>query len=931
MRRFLELEPVMNLDLMSRLKELHNLTAQTPLFNPVSQLGLELSREIEAEKINLDTIEGIISKFECDALQTRARKLHSLLAPVEFGKNLEIFDALLEKSAKNKDFKSFCEFWSSPLLHAVFTAHPTFLLNASQSESVANAASSGDVTSAICEIRPTFEDINLDYEHKAAMGSIERAAIARSKINKRIIAFAKQYYEQDFTNILPSPFKFATWVGYDMDGRTDIGWHTSLRYRLLEKAAKLNSYISELEQIGLKDIARKLEKAFDKTIKFADELGGFDLSPAAISEFANRFTSDTEKLISLKPIIEELLIKARNDKEKEVEILSLASAMKTDGLGMGEIHFRLNSAQLNNAIRSQIQDFKDWEINSATALKQLQKLIKDTKPQKCNFAALAIESTTAIRQFLLIAQILKHIDSDASIRLLIAECEQPQTVLIALYFAKLLGIDDKIDISPLFETESAMEHGARFLDALLGDPNYRQYAKKRGRVAIQTGFSDAGRFVGQIPAALAIERLHGRLARFMALHDLSGVKALIFNTHGESMGRGAHPSSIKDRLTYPMSEWARHQFRVRKIKTELEVSFQGGDGYIFFGSDELALASLVRIAQTSIESPEAVNDPFYKRTDLTLDFYRGIRRVQREYLANSAYSRAISAFGLGLLKTTGSRRSRRQSDIASDKDMSLRQIRAIPHNAILQQLGYPVNVIAGTGTAAKDNLSELAELIASSPRGLQIMRLLESANSLASIKTLAAYGDLFNCAYWASRPYRGTEMQLENACLALAERLEYDDRPGEIRRLASSLRVDGLRYHRLSAKLELKTEKSQREEIRRSLGVLHALRLCLMQHIFLRAVQIPAFSRRNDISRDDILEMIFSLRIDDALELLRRAFPANPPSIDDFKIEEPTDYPTEQPHGYEAIHREYFDRIDRAYQLILRIGVAIANHFGAHG
>lgn len=211
------------------------------------------------------------------------------------------------------------------------------------------------------------------------------------------------------------------------------------------------------------------------------------------------------------------------------------------------------------------------------------------------------------------------------------------------------------------------------------------------------------------------------------------------------------------------------------------------------------------------------------------------------------------------------------------------------------------------------------------------MRLLESANSLASIKTLAAYGDLFNCAYWASRPYRGTEMQLENACLALAERLEYDDRPGEIRRLASSLRVDGLRYHRLSAKLELKTEKSQREEIRRSLGVLHALRLCLMQHIFLRAVQIPAFSRRNDISRDDILEMIFSLRIDDALELLRRAFPANPPSIDDFKIEEPTDYPTEQPHGYEAIHREYFDRIDRAYQLILRIGVAIANHFGAHG
>ncbi len=921
----------MNLDLMSRLKELHELTAQTPLFNPVSQLGLELSREIEASNLGLDNIETIISRFECDALQTRARKLHALLAPVGTDENIEIFRDLVAKSAKNRNFNEFCDFWSSPLLHAVFTAHPTFLLNASQSDSLAEAASSGDVTYAICEIRPTIDDINLDYEHNAAMAAIKRASEARAILNRTVIEFAKENYPSEYRAFLPKIFKFATWVGYDMDGRTDINWQTSLKYRLLEKARKLENYILQLDNLGKSNIARQLEKCANQSRQFAEQLAQSVLSPAEISEFANRLTQDTNKITSLKEIIDQLEKFAAEDGANATEILSLAAQMKTDGLGMGEVHFRLNSAQLNNAIRSQIEDFKDWEINSATALKLLQKLIINAKPQRCNFASLAIESATAIRQFLLMAQILKHIDADASIRLLIAECEQPQTVLIALYFARLFGIDENIDISPLFETESAMEHGARFLDALLGDANYRKYARNRGRVSIQTGFSDAGRFVGQIPAALAIERLHGRLARMMAEHGLKDVKALIFNTHGESMGRGAHPSSIKDRLTYPMSEWARFQFHSRNITTELEVSFQGGDGYIFFGTNELALASLVRIAQTNIEAANENKDPFYKRTDLSLDFYRGIRRVQRDYLANSTYSRAITAFGLGLLKPTGSRRSRRQSDLASDKDMSLRQIRAIPHNAVLQQLGYPVNVIAGTGTAAKDNISDLAELISESARGMQIMRLLESANSLASIKTLAAYGDLFNCAYWASRPYRGTEKQLENACLALAERLEYDDRPGEIRRLASSLRVDGLRYHRLSAKLGLKIKDANREEVRRSLGVLHALRLSLMQHIFLRAVQIPAFSRRNDISRDDILEMIFSLRIEEALELLRRAFPTNPPSIDDFNIQEPTDYPSEESHGYDAIHRDYFDKIDRAYQLIIRIGVAIANHFGAHG
>jgi phosphoenolpyruvate carboxylase len=96
---------------------------------------------------------------------------------------------------------------------------------------------------------------------------------------------------------------------------------------------------------------------------------------------------------------------------------------------------------------------------------------------RTNFAALAIENSTAIRLFLTMAQILHHIDADTPIRMLVAECEQPTTMLAALYFAKLFGIEDKVDVSPLFETETALEHGGRFLDALLAEPAYRAYAR----------------------------------------------------------------------------------------------------------------------------------------------------------------------------------------------------------------------------------------------------------------------------------------------------------------------------------------------------------------------------------------------------------------------------------------------------------------------
>jgi phosphoenolpyruvate carboxylase len=571
------------------------------------------------------------------------------------------------------------------------------------------------------------------------------------------------------------------------------------------------------------------------------------------------------------------------------------------------------------------------DIGSRTALIRLRALLDGVKPVTSNFAALAIENTTAVRQFLAIAQILKHIDADAPIRMLIAECEQPATVLAALYFAKLLGVDAKVDVSPLFETEMALEHGARFLEALLAEPAYQAYAKVRGQVAIQTGFSDAGRFIGQIPAALAIERLQGRLARLMADHGLGKVAARIFNTHGESMGRGAHPANMRDRLRHPMSDWARAQFANQGIATELEASFQGGDGFLLFGTDALALAVLTRIAEVETAPQKPDTDIFYRRTDLSLDFYRGIRSAQRTYMGSRSYARSITSFGLGLLVETGSRRSRRQSDLAADREMSLRQIRAIPHNAILQQLGYPVNVIAGVGTAAGDDPERLVDMLNASDRAQSLFGLLRATDRLASIKSVAAYGELFNSAYWASRPYRGTERFLQPACLALAERLEGDDRVGAFRRLATRLRVDGLKLHNLLDLLDHQPEHDDRQSARRTLGILHALRLALIQHMFLRAVQIPVFSRKDDVSRDDILEMIFTLRIDEAVGRLREAFPVEAPSISDFTMCEPTGYPDQTEAEYGKIQSAFIEPIAAAHALCLRISIAISNHFGAHG
>ena len=920
-------------DLSSRLQDLHRRTAESPLFNPVFQLSLELSRALESGALSMRQVGGMAAELECKGLLSRANRLVRLLSPIDLADNRAAIRTLAERE---EDFAAFAARWQAPLFHVVFTAHPTFLLTPVQSDAVAAAASSGEVSDeTVCVVDAARPPITLDHEHDEVLAALGRAQDARDAIADILLETAARRWPDRWRALRPVPYRFATWVGYDMDGRTDIGWSTSIRYRLQEKARRLARYAARLAAIDPGHAQLAVLRAAEAHTSEMATLFAEDLSsPEALSAAANRLTADAAgKLVSLAPVIAAIEESAQAaDEALARALLVLAGSMHADGLGMGGIHFRVNASQLHNAIARRIDPDDRLDIASKTALIRLRKLLDQARPRRSNFAALAIENTTAVRQFLAMAQILHHIDADTPIRMLIAECEDPQTVLAALYFARLFGIADKVDVSPLFETETALEHGGRFLDALLTEPAYQDYARTRGRVAIQCGFSDAGRFLGQIPAALAIERLQGSLARGMARHGLTDVAALIFNTHGQSMGRGEHPASVEDRQTWPMSIWSRRQFAREGIRTELESSFQGGDGYLFFRTPELALATLARIAEVETRPLPDEDDPFYSRTDVSLDFYRGIKQVQRDFMGSRTYARAVTAFGLGLLNETGSRKSRRQSDLAADREMSLRQIRAIPHNAVLQQLGYPVNLIAGVGTAAVEDMEAIADLIRESARGRQILRLLRSANWLASIKSVAAYGELFNSAFWASRPYRGTERQMERACLALADQLTTDDRNSGFRTLTSRLRVDGVKLHRL---LELLPDEGkgmrEREDLRRSLGALQALRLALMQHMFLKAVQIPAFSRSNDISRDDVLQMVFSLRVEDALAQLRHAYPIHAPSIADFTVTEPADYPGDEGQAYAGIRAAYIEPIAESYELILRIGAAISNHFGAHG
>ena len=129
---------------------------------------------------------------------------------------------------------------------------------------------------------------------------------------------------------------------------------------------------------------------------------------------------------------------------------------------------------------------------------------------------LAAEKATAKRLFMILAQTqvprCEPADplSDRRVR------DRLHLPVDALYFAKLFGVEDKVEISLLFETWIGLERGAEVIAEALAVDSFRAYVRAQGRLHIQTGFSDAGRYLGQIAAAHAIERLRMAVGRVLA-------------------------------------------------------------------------------------------------------------------------------------------------------------------------------------------------------------------------------------------------------------------------------------------------------------------------------------------------------------------------------------------------------------------------------
>lgn len=913
--------------------------------------ALSLTRGLEAGDPSLDAVEALVQALTSEAFADRARRLGAYLGPCEPAAVTAGLAALVERLADG-GFDAFAATVAGAPFGIVLTGHPTFGLNLELSYVLVELATGVDRAG-----RPVDEvgraerlawaakashgppaELTIDIEHAWSVEALTSAQAAMETVYRLIFKVARTRWPDRWTELRPRLVTLATWVGFDQDGRTDVTWDVSLAKRLdlkriaLERRGRIVGRLlaagAHERRGALDELAALIATAVGTVERQGALLKSAGRDPEKIAAFARALVEGRETaLTDCEPLLAKLdvALTESSDDESREHLLVLRAGIMAEGLSLARIHVRLNAGQLHNAIRPEVglETAPTDPANRRTYFAAIEALIANAKPVEVNLGDLLDEPTSARRLMMMLAQMRKFVDASTPVRFLIAEAEAGFTLLTALYFARLFGVEDLIEISPLFETPEAFERGEKVIEEALRSPQFREHLQRHRRLAIEFGFSDSGRFIGQMAATFRIERLRLRLGQMLQDEGLADLELVFFNTHGESIGRGGHPRSLADRFRYAAPPWSRAELMRHGLRLKEEDAFQGGEGYLPLLTPAAALATLKTALGSVLEpDPEAEGDPIYDDPDFASEFFATIEQQFASLVADADYAALLGLFGTTLLPKTGSRPVQRQTgDAGRPRTMTrVSELRAIPNNGVLQQLGYLANTLYGVGTAARKDPETFRAMRLGSPRFRRALDMAAAARDASDLHATSAYAGVLDPEVWLERAATDSRPDCDLAVRTVAERAGLND---ALARVLRRLQADDIALSEV-----MRPANGPRRD---RLLLLHALRIGLIQRLCRLAVAFPDFAPRSEVTREALQERLMRLDAPAALAELTAIFPAKDPPAEAFDFGEPSAYTPETAHAYRREHEEVFQPIARLHALILAISTAVSHEIGACG
>ena len=146
--------------------------------------------------------------------------------------------------------------------------------------------------------------ITLANEFAQAVAAIANGRDAIDHFNAALLSVARSAWPDRWTELDPRPVVLSSWVGYDTDGRTDIGWWDTLRLRLEMKRLQLARLHGQITALPATDaLAARIAQALDATSEQRD-LCPDAPEPSRVAAFAQALVGRREQaLTSPEPLL----------------------------------------------------------------------------------------------------------------------------------------------------------------------------------------------------------------------------------------------------------------------------------------------------------------------------------------------------------------------------------------------------------------------------------------------------------------------------------------------------------------------------------------------------------------------------------------------------------------------------------------------------
>ena len=653
--------------------------------------------------------------------------------------------------------------------------------------------------------------------------------------------------------------------------------------------------------------------------------------------------TDTRRLVRLL----NQAIAAADEPALAIALAVERAGLASHGLGLTHTHFRLNATQLHNAIRHQVglATAPSDPSRRRSYIARINALLDEAQAEPVNLGSLIAEQASAKRMFMMIAELVKHIDGEAPIRFLIAETENAFTLLVALYFAassaSRSASRSRRCSRPRRRSIAARRCSTRRCNRRISAPTSSASAASRSSSAIPIRAATSARWrpplrssgcaCGSPPSSPGTASPRCRWCSSTRMASSSAAAAI------RRASSTACSTSRRRRAAPPSSG---PEFRIKE-----ESSFQGSDGYIHFMAPELAFATVCRIVETTLGAPpgdagaaaaaaEATGDPIYDDADFASEFFAVVRQEFAGLVDDPDYAALLGAFLTGLGERAGSRPSERQHEYrpVSTEFAHPSQLRAIVNNTILQQLGFFANTTQGVGRAAAANAERFRAMLRQSPRFHRAMAMVETALGFSDPDATRAYVATLDPGMWLNRSGRTRRPGRAEELRRIAEALE---------RMAIHPRLDRV-YRRLQGDCLLLREAfvgaaaagaaAPDAEDRAELALLHALRIAIIHRTYLIASHIPDFTPHQGLTREDIVQRVLLLDVERTVGLLQQIFPRSD-SFDfaGFDFAEAASYARQSAQTYEEEHATLFEPLAAWGALMRRVGAAITHRIGAIG